>query len=235
MPPRVFSVGGRLGYKDDGETPNTLMSFFDYEKAPLIFEVHGLPSKTGSKDMDKFMGSQIGVVIQCENGHILVPNYSSAEAFDKDGKSIRKFGVAAKGDSTTPDEKPAKGEKTPSHHANFIAGMRSRKTGDLHAPIIEGHYSAALCHLGNISHRLGKTAAPDAIREKIKGNKDAMETFGRMAAHLEANGVDVNVDKLTLGEFLKFDTKKEKFIDNADADKMLTRDYRAPYVVPKIG
>ena len=231
LPPRVISVGGRLGYVDDGQTPNTQFIFHDYEKVPLIFEVRGLPEKSGSKEMDKFFGGKgVSARIECENGHVYVPDYRSAEAYDKAGQLIRKFPAKAgeqEGDAAAPHEQ--------NHHANFIAAIRSRNAGDLRAPIIEGHYSAALCHLGNISHLLGKKLAPDAIREKIKGNKEAMETFGRMSAHLEANGVDLNVDKLTLGEFLKFDAKTEKFIGNPEADKLLTRDYRAPFVVPKIG
>src|SRR5436309_2270504 len=53
LSPRVLSVGGRLGYIDDGETPNTMVIYHDYPQAPLIFEVRGLPSKTGSTKMDK--------------------------------------------------------------------------------------------------------------------------------------------------------------------------------------
>ncbi|HLT50925.1 MAG TPA: Gfo/Idh/MocA family oxidoreductase [Arenibacter sp.] len=36
-----------------------------------------------------------------------------------------------------------------------------------------------------------------------------------------------------VGETLKFDGKTEQFIDNKEADAMLTRKYRAPYVVPE--
>ena len=36
-----------IGYKDDGETfPNSMIVFHEYEKAPLIFEVRGLPEKS---------------------------------------------------------------------------------------------------------------------------------------------------------------------------------------------
>ena len=52
LSPRVLSVGGRLGYVDDAETPNTLISFHDYVRAPLIFEVRGLPEKAGTKEME---------------------------------------------------------------------------------------------------------------------------------------------------------------------------------------
>ncbi len=36
-----------------------------------------------------------------------------------------------------------------------------------------------------------------------------------------------------LGRELKFDGKSEKFVGDAEADRMLTRDYRKPYVVPE--
>ena len=69
LSPRVFSVGGRLGYVDDGETPNTQIIYHDYPGgAPLIFEVRGLPSKTDAKQMDKYKGADIGIVIECEGG-----------------------------------------------------------------------------------------------------------------------------------------------------------------------
>jgi len=53
-----------------------------------------------------------------------------------------------------------------------------------------------------------------------------------MAEHLQANNVDIANEQLALGEFLQMDPKAERFVGNADADKLLTRDYRAPYVVP---
>jgi hypothetical protein len=54
-----------------------------------------------------------------------------------------------------------------------------------------------------------------------------------MIEHLGKNGVDVKADQLTLGEFLKFDPKTEKFVGNEKADAFLKRDYRKPYVVPE--
>jgi predicted dehydrogenase len=54
LSPSVWSVGGRLGYEDDGETANTQIIYHGYEKAPLIFEVRGLPENKDSKNMDKY-------------------------------------------------------------------------------------------------------------------------------------------------------------------------------------
>jgi hypothetical protein len=75
--------------------------------------------------------------------------------------------------------------------------------------------------------------APGAIREKIKGTKEALDSFERMAEHLQANDVNNANEPLALGEFLQMDPKTERFIGNANADKLLTREYRAPFVVPQ--
>ncbi|HEY6168477.1 MAG TPA: Gfo/Idh/MocA family oxidoreductase [Verrucomicrobiae bacterium] len=235
LSPRVISVGGRVGYKDDAETPNTQIVYHEYVKAPLIFEVRGLPAKpveaeaagadggdkkkkkSKTESMDVYRGASIGVIVECENGYITVPNYTSATFFDKDGNKIQEL----KG-----------GEEGSSHFDNFIAAVKSRKRTDLHAEIWEGHLSSALCHTGNISYRLGKQSKPEVIKEKIKAMKGMEEAFGRMAEHLKANNVDINTTQLTLGLPLNMDPRVEKFVGNLDADKLLRREYRAPYVVP---
>jgi hypothetical protein len=37
---------------------------------------------------------------------------------------------------------------------SFLHAVRTRKVEDLNADVEHGHYSAALCHLANISYRL---------------------------------------------------------------------------------
>ena len=80
------------------------------------------------------------------------------------------------------------GESPPnlSHFQNFADAVRSRDPKLLHAEIEETYLSTALCHLGNISYRVGR----DPLRP------------ARM-----------------------------QFAD-AEANKLLTREYRKPYVVP---
>jgi predicted dehydrogenase len=232
LAPSVFSAGGRIGYVDDGETPNTLFVVYGYAKAPLIFEVRGLPENTGVEKMDSYRGASVGVIVQYEGGHIAVPSYTAAAAFDKDGKMVRRWGnFAAPKDQPDPGAPDNSGQG--SHYANFIKAVRSRKHTDLHADILEGHLSSALCHVGNISYRLGKKADPGAIREKIEADAEASDACTRMLEHLEKNGVDVKADKLTLGEFLKMDPKSERFTGNKAADQLLKREYRAPFVVPE--
>ena len=216
LSPRVWSVGGRLGYEDDGQTANTQIIYHDYEKAPLIFEVRGLPASKNSKDMDKLKGAGVGVIVECENGYVVVPNYTGATAYDKDGKEIKSW------------------KGSDDHFKNFIDACRSRRHEDLHADILEGHLSSGLCHTGNISYRLGHKEKPDAILEKIKGDKFASESYERMKDHLAKNEVDITKDQLTIGPSLKFDPKKERFIDNDDANVLVKDKYREPFVVPEI-
>lgn len=151
LSPRILSVGGRLGYEDDGETPNTLIVVHDYEKAPLYFEVRGLPEKTDSKSMGDYRGSGVGVIVQYEGGHLLIPSYTAVGAFDKSGKLIHRFGnfPAPKDGTNVPTAEKRDRE---GHYANFINAVRSRKHTDLTADILEGHLSSALCHTGNISY-----------------------------------------------------------------------------------
>ncbi|HWE01579.1 MAG TPA: hypothetical protein VG326_04150, partial [Tepidisphaeraceae bacterium] len=119
------------------------------------------------------------------------------------------------------------------HFANFLTAVRSRKTSDLHADIEKGYLSSALCHTSNISYRLGQKASPDAIRDAVNSDSDSLNTYERFKKHLAVNKVDIALDKATLGMPLKMDVKTERFIGNDKANAMLTREYRAPFVVPE--
>jgi hypothetical protein len=187
----------------------------------LIFEVRGLPkskefhSNGWNQNMPDYHGARIGVVVDCEEGKMVIPTYDSAIAYDKDGKEIKRWKRGA------------------DHYANFIAAMRSRDPGDLTAEILEGHLSSALCHAGNVSHLLGSGLPPEGIREKLQDNKAAQETFDRMAEHLVANGVDLAKHPAVLGEYLKMNVKTERFVGNKKANQLLTREYRKGFEVPE--
>jgi hypothetical protein len=218
LSPRILSLGGRLGYEDDGETANTQIVYHEYTKAPLLFEVRGLPERTGAKNMNKYpvgKGGSVAVIVHCEGGVVVVPNYSSATAYDRDGKEIKKWSGAE------------------DHYQNFIKAVRSRKHTDLNADILEGHLSSALCHTGNISYRLGQQETPDGIRGRVQSDIVLSESFERMVDHLRANEVDLEASKASVGSLLKMDPATEKFIGDDKANEMLTREYRKPFVVPE--
>jgi len=217
-PKSTFSIGGRLGYVDDGETPNTQITVSDYGDVQLIFEVRGLDTeKYHDKSIqDKSGQLLIGDVFECTEGTLVIPTYSSGIAFSPKGDLIQRF---AGGDDSA-------------HFRNFIDAIKNNKPESLNAPALDGHYSAAACHLANISHRLG-TATPLAVKDPFGKNDAANETFVRFREHLQENGVNPANVNVTLGREIKFDSKTETVVGDAEASKLLTREYRKPYVVPE--
>jgi len=151
-------------------------------------------------------------VIECEGGRVVVPDYNSAKAFDKDGREITRFSGSH------------------SHFENFIRAVRSRRESDLNASIVEGHRSTRLCHMSNISYRVGASEAPAVIREQIKGDKNALATFERMTEHLAANGVDLEKTPATLGAVIKTEAAG-KIVGNDQALTLLRRTPRSGYEI----
>jgi predicted dehydrogenase len=205
LPLKVTSIGGRFGYEDDGETPNTQIVVFDYGDSQLMFEVRGL-------DTEKYMGEGIGNIVHCKDGYV-----SGTQAFDNTGKKIP---MDVKDDGRAMD-----------HFRNFIDAVKAAKPEMLNADVLEGHLSASLCHLANISYRLGE------LRPITKDDpftcEEGNEAFNRTRKHLTENGVDLAKTQLRVGRTLSFDPKAEKFVNDPEADKLLTREYRKPFVVPE--
>ena len=210
LPKSVISLGGRFGYKDQGQTPNTLITVFDFGATLLMFEVRGLPA-------DKFQETGVGNILHFEAG--IVANH---KFYPKGGGK--------------PEELPKLDGEPPTdldHFANFIAAVRSRKTSDLHADILEGHYSSALCHLANMSYRVGQPVPFKPKTKALDQYKAADETLDRMEEHLVKNGVKLEETTLQQGRLLKVDAEKERILDDPEADRLTTRNYRAPFVVPE--
>jgi len=219
MPKSVLSVGGRFGYDDDGQTPNTQIMFFDYKPLPVIYEMRALPKditlwKNGTwaqKDMDNFRGRSYTASVMCEGGYTI-----DNKAFDNDGKLVQEFKTQLK---------PVKNA--------FFDAIKGNGTMPYY-DIAEAHASTGLVHLGNISHRIGKTASPEMIRERVAVNADFQETWQRMAAHLEANEIDIKKTPPVLGPFLQFDPEKEQFTGEFadEGNRHLKREYRKGFEVP---
>jgi hypothetical protein len=228
LPRTIMSVGGRLGYVDDGETPNTQVIFFDYGDSQLIFEVRGWPSTSPypeafkatqekPKNDKKKAGNPnyVGNIWYGSKGVMVCPNYSGGVAFDADGKQVAKFSGGGEG----------------AHFKNFVDAIRSNKPESLNADIEEGHYSSAMCHLGNISHRVGEDVA-FGTKDAPFGIKEADASFADMVEHLKANKIELEGTKFRLGKKLTLDATKETFVGDKEADKLLTRDYRKGFEVP---
>ncbi|MFP4056216.1 MAG: Gfo/Idh/MocA family protein [Candidatus Brocadiia bacterium] len=134
-----------------------------------------------------------------------------------------------------PDVKNPAGERGPGGNifANFIACVRSRKSEDLDGHILEGHYSSALCHLGNVSYRLGKEVAFDKKAKSLGDDKQIVETWEWFRDTLKDNGLKLQETTYRLGRRLQLDPETEQAVDDEEANRLLTRPYRAPFVVPE--
>jgi hypothetical protein len=116
---------------------------------------------------------------------------------------------------------------------NFIDCVRSRKREDLHADVLEAHRSIGLCHLGNISYRLGEQVPGDTPIPIFGDNQEVQKSWQRIKQGLkDALGIDLASTTYQLGKLLEFDPQKEQFVGNQAANRLLTREYREPFVVP---
>jgi predicted dehydrogenase len=209
-PKSVVSFGGRYANNDQGQTPNALVSVFDYGDTQLIFETRGLKSPA-------FRGQNVGNILHFEEGVV----------------AGGKFYPKGKGDGEAVPKASAERRRGGDHFGNFIDCVRSRDLTKLHADIEEGHFSSGLCHLGNISYRLGTPTGYDPKLGKLAGNEAGTEALGRMAEHLSESGIKFDGKNLLAGRKLTFDAKAERFVGDKEADALLTRQYRKGFELPE--
>jgi predicted dehydrogenase len=218
LPKHVVSLGGRLGYIDNGDVANSQITIFQWDDALLISDVRGLPIKTpityGLKG-GPFNGAA-NIWFGTE-GYAVGPSYTSGVAFDYQGNELGKWS----------------GGDYQAHFANFVKAIRSRDYKDLHLDIEDGHLSSALAHLGNVSWHLGK-AVPEGTRPSLLAdNQHVKDTLSSFEDHLKENGVNFNETKLLLGQELTIDPKTELSTDAA-ANQLFTREYRKGYELPEL-
>ena len=173
LPNWVFSSGGKFIYDDDQETPNTQLATFGYGDSQLYFEVRGI--LTGEEcAVDRGGTNVVGDYFLGADGYLSVA-FGGCKVFKGEKNELAS------------EHKPESGREN-RHFANFLQAVRSGNYKDLNADVEVGVMSACLCHLANISYRLGRKLA-------------------------------FNPDTWT-------------FVSDSEANRMLTREYRKPYVVP---
>jgi predicted dehydrogenase len=143
LPNSVVATGGKFVYKDDQETPNTLLACFDYGDCQLQFEVRGLP--TGSEG--QLSMSQVGTI-----GNLF---FGSEGWMSVSGDSFQIY-KGPSSEKMTDDQRPERVRPAaPPHAGNFLAAVLACDPGQLTADVEVGVTSASLAHLANISYRLG--------------------------------------------------------------------------------
>ena len=194
-PQTAHAHGGKFAYDDDQETPNTLTANFDFGGRELVFEVRGLltgtegavppprrrrgASDTPSPEATAPKGSApLNVMV----GNLFYGSEGWAAMNDRGFQAFK-----GESNELVMEERAEQGSNTTGlHMRNFLAACRSRNYQDLNDEIGIANLSAAMCHLANISCRVGRM--------------------------------------LTL-------RAGPKFVNDPEANKLLTRDYREPYVV----
>jgi predicted dehydrogenase len=155
LPVKIHCWGGRFGYKDQAQTPNTQSVTWDYgDGVAIAGELRGL--YTGERSGWDFFGSK---------GHM---------HFAGDVQPVIALGRNKQ--SEPPVEMPPDGDN---HYANFIEAVRTRNRALLNAEIRETHLSTALCHLGNIAYRVGREVRFDPKRERFIDAPDADKLLTR--------------------------------------------------------
>ena len=219
LPKRVVSLGGRLGYVDNGDVANSQVTIFQWDDALLISDVRGLPIKTpvtfGLKGPSPFSGACN--VWYGTQGFAVGPNYNSGAAFDYDGNELGKWS----------------GGTYQLHFANFVKAIKSRNHRDLHLDIEDGHLSSALAHLGNVSWALGDVVSLGTRPTLAANDRHVADTWDSFEAHLRESDVDFAATKLTLGRELTIDPATERSTD-PEASRLFTRDYRKGFELPRV-
>ncbi len=188
LPRRAMCLGGRFGVNDAGETPNTQLTVLDYPDLPMLVENRNLPAKSGQKAMDVFRGIREGFALECEGGSF-VGLKGGGFIYDREGKRLQQFPGDAGG----------------KHMANFLDAVRSRRNEDLNAPVTQGHFSSSICHLGNLSWRLGRAETLATARDSVRQHPRAAETLEQLVQHLKANEISADRDQFVVGPWLELD------------------------------
>jgi predicted dehydrogenase len=196
-PVRIHCAGGNYIWDSDQETPTYQTGTCEYPDGSIIdFDVTTLYVPRSGDPVNSFYTSKGYVVSEGRGWKAIRGEFTPR----KTGAANEEMALSERaGDASFPEASYMPGPEIPYdrakdskghylHWANFVACVRSRRTEDLACDILEGHRSAAICHLANISFRLGRK--------------------------------------------LVFNPQTEKFVGDPEADSMLTRQYRKPYVLP---
>lgn len=165
LPISVHSIGGRYGYKDQAETPNTQTTTFEYPDGKILAcDIRG--GYTGEESGWWFYGSE-GSMFMPGNGQFKVfwlTNHSPDPVRSYTKEMDEEAGI-------NPDS-------TVAHQINFYDAIRAGDPKLLRGEIEEIFESCALCLLANISYRIGRKLEFDPASEKFR-DADANDLLSR--------------------------------------------------------
>lgn len=198
MPKRILAGGGRLGYNDAGESPNSMFVYFDTGLIPVVFCISNLPDAKDPKSTGTCPGPTSGYVAYCEGGRY-EKYWGGAVAFDSDGKKIRGF----VGTELGPGAKP--------HLQSFVDAVLARDKTKLNAPIEIGRDSMTWYNGANVAYRLGRPfSEADALA--VAGTDGRLtEAIEDLRRHLNAQNIKVSADTFRMSDFLEIDETNQRY------------------------
>lgn len=157
-PDRIQAMGDKLFFRDDQEWPDTLYCGFEYggvegQKRQLLYE-----QRIWSPYMQE--GHENGCAWYGTGGMIVGGKAKGWQVYGPKNELIETI--------------PSDGVDLAGHHDNFLRAVRGEgDASTLNAGIITNHLSSALCHLGNIAWRTGRTLRFDPQRETFVDDEAA--------------------------------------------------------------
>ena len=175
LPAKIHATGGRYGYRDQGETPNTLTATYRFpDSKEIVCEIRG-------RFTNPEVGMNSGVIFYGAEGYMVIDSASRPRVDVFLGGAKEPAAGLLKLDDIDPNQ-----NWDTRHFQNFCDAVRAGKRETLACEIEEARISTAYCLLGNISYLTGRA--------------------------------------------LTFDTAAERFTDDAEANGMLSRQHRAPFI-----
>jgi hypothetical protein len=221
LPRRVVAGGGRVVWEDAGETPNVHFAYYDTGSIPVVIALTNLTAKPGERGSPRHPGPGSGYIAYCEGGR-LEGQRREARAFDESGKCIKKFSGNS-GDGI--------------HQQNFIDAVRKRDASILNSDVEVGHHSTGWCNLANVAFRSGTDFSRAKAKEMAAGLPEIWRhLITETEQILRAHKIDIKSAKIKLSPLLEFDAKTEKFVGSSanTANRYLAREYRKPFIMPKV-
>jgi predicted dehydrogenase len=169
LPTKVTSAGGRYAASDDWETPDTQIASFEFaDKKVITWEGRSCQNYPVE-------GNARGFIIYGSKGTLVNLGGEDYKVYDTANQLVSEIKSKIKAD---PNNKvSASGEADMYHFNNFIESVKGNETPN--AGIQSAHESVLLCHLANISQRVGTSLNCDPKTGKIIGNKTAMKYWKR--------------------------------------------------------
>ncbi|HVX51173.1 MAG TPA: Gfo/Idh/MocA family oxidoreductase [Chitinophagaceae bacterium] len=167
---KITSGGGRFTAHDDWQTTDTQVITYEFDGAKsLSWEGRSCNNYPGE-------GSGRGFIIYGDKGTFVNNGGDDFKIFDTNNKLVKQ---SAKGEQANTINPLGPGETLDSYHFhNFVDAVRNGTP--LNSEIAEGHKSVLLCHLGNISQRVGRTLYCDTANGgKILHDKEAEKLWDR--------------------------------------------------------